>query len=88
MGNFLESQITVTLDAFKDGILVASNEKTIGGHQKWVGISTSIWEGIGYDDVDMVLIQSDQPITAPVSITGNNDQTRHVFFSGQILDQN
>jgi hypothetical protein len=36
---------------------------------------------INYNDVDLVVIDSDLPIPNP--ITGNTDQNRHVFFQGQ-----
>ena len=50
---------------------------------KVVDVSSGIWEGVDYRDVDMVIISSDQAIASPLSITGNNEQDRHVFFLGQ-----
>ena len=85
IANFQDTQVLVTLEAYKNGVLISSNERQIESKQKWVGVSSSIWEGVNYADVDLVTIRSNHPIPAPVSITGNNDQDRHVFFSGQAL---
>jgi endonuclease I len=76
-------QANVTFDAYKDGILVATSTQAIAPFTKVVAVSSGIWEGVDYRDVDMVVITSDQPIASPLSITGNSEQDRHVFFLGQ-----
>ena len=86
LGNFQTTEVSVMFEAFKGGQKIASSQKILLPFQKWVGISSSIWEGVTYSGVDMVLIHSEQPIPAPISITGTDEQDRHVFFLGQVLD--
>ena len=81
------SEIQVAFDAYRNGVLVASSTQSIPSHTKIVALSTGIWTGINYQDVDMVIVSSDQPISPPLSITGNTAQDRHVFFLGQAFGQ-
>jgi len=76
----------LTLRAFREGLEVGSAQViNLEPMTKRVALSPDIWQGTNYSDIDMVVIQSSHPIPAPVSITGRNDQTRHVFFNGQAI---
>lgn len=82
--------ILVTFEAWKDGAMIAEIETAINPHMKLVDLSSGIWDSkwkpfaadVGYTDVDTVLIKCDRPIPPPISITGNQEQDRHVFFPG------
>ena len=86
--NPTDSEVVVTLDAYKDGQLLATSAKTLAPHTKTVGLSSDFWPDItakgkdaaAYSDVDMVDVRSSAPIPKPLSITGNTEQDRHVFF--------
>jgi len=80
LANMGATDAEVTLTAWKDGAVVATETITLSPHIKQVGIADAFWSGLGYADVDRVTITSDNPIPAPLSITGNNEQDRHVFF--------
>jgi len=86
VANHNSSSVSVTMDAYMDGTLVASTTEDIPAHTKMVAVSGDIWSGIDYSDVDMVIITSSQPIAPPLSITGNSEQDRHVFFLGQKVE--
>ncbi|PIE89258.1 MAG: endonuclease I [Acidobacteria bacterium] len=86
IGNFQENSNPVEIKAFQNGVLVGSSQQlSLPSHQKKVALIQDIWPDLDYRDVDMVLISSGQPIPAPVAITGNLEQSRHVFFSGQAV---
>jgi len=86
LANFQSSSIQLTLRAFREGLEVGSAQViNLEPMTKRVALSPDIWQGTNYSDIDMVVIQSSHPIPAPVSITGRNDQTRHVFFNGQAI---
>ncbi len=87
LANFNAGDATVTLTAYRAGAVVATRELTIPGHTKAVDVSSGIWDGINYPDVDLVMIESDLNIPPPISITGNNEQDRHVFFPAQYEPQ-
>ncbi|NOY22971.1 MAG: leucine-rich repeat domain-containing protein [Acidobacteria bacterium] len=86
--NPTDSEVVVTLDAYKDGQLLATAAKTLAPHTKTVGLSSDFWPDItakgkdaaAYSDVDLVAVRSSAPIPKPLSITGNTEQDRHVFF--------
>ncbi|NOZ13725.1 MAG: leucine-rich repeat domain-containing protein [Acidobacteria bacterium] len=80
VANFSGSAANVTLTAWKDGNIVSTATETVSPHTKLVNISSGFWPGINYADVDMVTVDSNVEIPAPLSITGNTEQDRHVFF--------
>jgi len=83
LANFNAGDAMVTMTAYRAGAVVATRDLTIPGHTKVVDVSSGIWEGINYPDVDLVMIESDVNIPPPISITGNDEQDRHVFFPAQ-----
>jgi Leucine-rich repeat (LRR) protein len=87
VGNSTDGDVAIAIDAYKNGVLLGTFSKILPAHTKYVGLSSDMWTGVNYADIDMVLVRSDQPITAPISITGNTAQDRHVFFQGTKLDR-
>lgn len=85
VASFRDQAVAITLDAYRNGELVGEANVDINSHQKLVNISSGIWPGLNYHDVDFVIVKSDYPIPAPISITGNSQQDRHVFFLAQQL---
>jgi len=85
VSNFNESPVQITLTAYKNGSKVGVEDMTVPPLRKRVDLSDQIWSQsqIHYNDVDLVVIDSDLPIPNPIAITGNTDQNRHVFFQGQ-----
>ena len=83
LANYSGTTANVTLTAWHGGAVVAAMTIPIDSNRKTVDVSNGFWAGINYADVDLVTIDSDVPIAAPISITGNDEQDRHVFFLGQ-----
>ncbi|PIE02902.1 MAG: hypothetical protein CSA81_05220 [Acidobacteria bacterium] len=81
VANHRETAVNLTLTAYKNREEVSRKNLQLGSREKEVGISNSLWSGLGYGDIDFVVIQSDQPISVPISITGNDEQDRHLFFA-------
>ncbi len=83
VANFTGTTANVTLKAWHNGTVVGTATKAVSAHTKLVDVSSGFWSGINYADVDMVTMDSDVNIPAPLSITGNTEQDRHVFFLAQ-----
>lgn len=86
LNNPYSYEITCTLDAYKDGVMVGTSNIKVPTHGKFVNLSNNIWgdgNSLSYSDIDIVVVYTDVPTFAPLSITGNDSQDRHVFFSGQ-----
>lgn len=91
--NPTHEEITIGMDAYKNGVLIDTATRVLPPHTKTVGLAADYWQassakskaGAAYNDVDMVVIRSSAPISAPISITGNNEQDRHVFFQADDL---
>jgi len=93
VANFNGVDIEVILTAYKNGSVVGTETRTINTNKKLVDLSNNIWNtaaksSVGSNDVDLVVIESDSPIPNPLSITGNQEQTRHVFFKGEKMGTN
>ncbi|MBN2433274.1 MAG: SUMF1/EgtB/PvdO family nonheme iron enzyme [Acidobacteria bacterium] len=84
--NPFDGPLTVWVEAFQDGVLVGQSEiADIPPGTKYVRLSDGFWPGLGYDDYDQVRIYSlQQAFPPPMSITGNNDQDRHLFFNAAV----
>jgi len=87
MANPSTSPVGTQFSAFKDGRILNSGTTSVGSHQRYVNLSNGIWAGINYSDVDMVTIDTLSPVPAPISITGNSANDRHVFFTGQSVQK-
>jgi len=81
MANHGDQTVSLTLKAYKNSHEVGSTVKQLGPKEKTVGISNTLWPGLNYGDIEFVIIESDHEISVPISITGNNEQDRHLFFS-------
>ena len=79
---------TVILEAWKDGAKAAVQSTTLGGGSRYVKMSEAIWGSLAYRDFDTVIIRASTPIPAPICITGNYVQDRHVFFAAQPKPRN
>jgi|GEM_PF-830569 len=77
--------VDITVEAHKDGVPVAvmAAPVTLAPQAKFVSLSDQIWAGIGYTDADTFVVTASAPIQAPLSITGNHAQDRHLFFAAQ-----
>ncbi len=80
VANFSDATANVTLTAWHNGTVVDTVTRALSPHKKLVDVSSGFWSGVNYADVDMVTLDSDAEIPAPLSITGNTEQDRHVFF--------
>lgn len=80
--NASEQAKNVSFKAFRDGLQVAQSQLELEAHSHWVGTSEMVWAGLGVADFDQVTIESDLDIPAPIQITGNDNQDRHLFFMG------
>ncbi|NOY23071.1 MAG: leucine-rich repeat domain-containing protein, partial [Acidobacteria bacterium] len=85
VANSSDDETAIAIDAYQNGILLGTFSKKLAPHTKFVDLSSNIWPGVNYAGIDMVLVRSAQPITAPISITGNTAQDRHIFFQGAAL---
>ncbi|MCK5879576.1 MAG: leucine-rich repeat domain-containing protein, partial [Holophagae bacterium] len=95
--NPTDDDVVVAMDAYKDGQWLETFTKSLAPHTKTVGITSDFWTNLQtkkkadatYDDVDMVVLRSSYPLANPLSITGNSEQDRHVFFlaAGGLSDE-
>jgi len=87
LNNPNEHEISITIDAYKGGKLKGSKTFSVAEHKKFLKLSSEIWnennEPLMYQDIDMIIVNSDYPTYQPIAIIGNNAQDRHLFFSGQ-----
>ncbi|MBP7865101.1 MAG: SUMF1/EgtB/PvdO family nonheme iron enzyme [Acidobacteria bacterium] len=73
----------LTVEGWKDGVKVAPDfHRDLASREKFVALSDQLWTGIGYSDLDTLVVRS-TAIQAPMSITGNFAGDRHLFFAGQ-----
>lgn len=86
--NSTDAPATVILDAWKQGARVASQSATLAARSRYVKTSDAIWNGLAAGQFDTAVVRASIPIPAPISITGNRTQDRHVFFTAQPRPQN
>jgi len=86
ISNPTDNMVSITMKAMKDGVVVGVTGFSLAAHSKKVGIASDFWDGLAYDGLDSVILESDQPIPAPIAITGNAAQDRHVFFNGSNMN--
>ena len=86
ISNPTDSTVNMTMKALKDGVVVGVTSFSISAHSKKVGVASDFWDGLAYDGLDTVIVESDQAIPAPISITGNTAQNRHVFFNASSMN--
>ena len=83
IANHGDTTATLTLTAWKNGVVVDTHVFDLLAKHKVVDVADGFWSGMDYAEVDLVTMESSLPIAAPISITGNTEQDRHVFFLGQ-----
>lgn len=86
--NSSDATATVILEAWKQGTKVASQSTTLAARSQYVNTSDAIWNGLASGEFDTAIVRASIPIPAPISITGNHTQDRHVFFTAQPRPQN
>jgi len=84
--NSNQYSIHITLNAYKEGVQIANENLTLSPFQKKALLSTDIWASLTQANIDTVIVISDSEIPKPLSITGNSQQDRHVFFKGRLLE--
>lgn len=86
--NSSDAPATVVLEAWKQGVKVASQSTTLAARSRYAKTSDVIWNGLASGQFDTAVVRASVPIPAPISITGNRTQDRHVFFTAQPRPQN
>ncbi len=86
ISNPTDGTVSVTMKALKDGVVVGITSFTMDAHTKRVGVAADFWDGMVYSGLDTVILESDKALPAPISITGNTAQDRHVFFNGSNMN--
>ncbi|MBP7865100.1 MAG: formylglycine-generating enzyme family protein [Acidobacteria bacterium] len=83
--NTSASPATLTVQGWKNGAKVAPDfSRSLGPGEKFVALTDQLWTGVGYDDLDTLVVRCSTYLPAPVSITGNFAGDRHLFFAGQV----
>jgi len=77
----------VTFSATHKGATLGYSVKTIAAHSKYVATYDSIWGDLELNDFEQIVISSESSIPAPILISGNSAQDRHVFFSGRPVEK-
>jgi imidazolonepropionase-like amidohydrolase len=86
--NSSDSAATVIIEAWKQGAKVATQTVALAARTRYVRTSESIWNGLSSSQFDSAIVRASVAIPAPISITGNFAQDRHVFFTAQPRPQN
>lgn len=81
--NPTDSAVNATFRAYREGTQVGERAETLAPTTKLVTLAPMLWPGLGSRDMDLVTLETSVALPAPVSITGNSSQDRHVFFLGQ-----
>lgn len=81
--NSSDSPMEVELKAYRNQSEVGSLSVRLMPRQKFARLSHEIWPGVLYHDFDTVRIRAGGPIASPISITGDDGQDRHLFFTAQ-----
>jgi len=85
ISNPYENTLTIELKAFHGGTLKAQTTKAIPGYSKLVATADTIWPGLDMDGFDQMTITSSTEFPAPILISGNATQDRHLFFMGTCI---
>jgi len=76
-----DSAITVMLEAWKNGTRISQSSMPVSPKARISMLSDQIWSGIKSMDFDTAVVRASGNIPSPISISGNNAQDRHLFFS-------
>ena len=80
----LTATANITIIALQNGAEVGRKTVALLPLGRYAQMSYNIWEGVGYHDFDTMLVESDQPIQAPIVICGSDDMSNYNFFHGQV----
>jgi len=83
ISNFSETSTVFNLKAFKGNEIVGEVSIPVNAFSKNVQLCNGFFAGLNYKDIDSILVESDQDIVFPLSITGDEAQSRHVFFQAK-----
>ncbi len=83
-----DATATVTIEAWRQGTKIAGRSAALAARSHYVKTSEEIWNGLASGGFDTAVVRSSVPIPSPISITGNREQDRHVFFTAQPTPQN
>ncbi len=86
--NSTDTPAIVILEAWRQGARIATQSETLPPRSRYVRTGDVIWNRLSSGQFDTAVIRASVPITAPISITGNFAQDRHVFFTAQPRPQN
>jgi hypothetical protein len=80
-----DTSISVSLEAWKDGRQVAQYDTSapLEPKARMALLSDQIWPGLASSEFDTIIVRTAGDVPAPISITGNAAQDRHVFFTAQ-----
>jgi hypothetical protein len=81
------SVLNVTFQAWKNGSLVDQRDVPVSPGTRLAMLSSQIWNNVQLGDFDTALILSPTDIPAPISITANAAEDRHLFFLARRLDR-
>ncbi len=81
--NFGENALEVTIEGIRNGFSIEQTTISIGPGEKSVDTLARFFQEINFLRPEWLLITSSRPIPAPIGIAGNNEQDRHLFFTGQ-----
>lgn len=77
------STINVILEAWNLGVKLNQALVDVPARQRYVRLSDGVWAGMGYHSFDTIVIRTTGDVPAPISITGNNANDRHLFFTAK-----
>jgi formylglycine-generating enzyme len=83
-----DEQMSFGFKSLLNGHLVLQHSENPPLTGKYARLTDGIWPGVGYRDLDTVIVNRPYGTSAPISITGNAAQNRHLFFAGQPLPPN
>jgi penicillin V acylase-like amidase (Ntn superfamily) len=77
-----DASLPLVLEAFQGGNRIGMTQLEVPARVKYVRLSESLWDGLGYRDLSQIRVLSPgYLLPPPMIITGNAQQDRHVFFS-------
>lgn len=87
LSNTSNEEAYVSVLAYKDGEIIDSHAFSMDTNEKYVTLFSSVFPDSTIKDIDYLMFTSDTPITAPISIVGNNGQSRHIFSNASVIKE-
>lgn len=82
MNNSTDS-LSISINLYKNKNIIDTKSISINGNSKYVDLISNLFQGIEKEDYSQIIITSENDFPAPILITGNEIQDRHLFFSGK-----